>query len=470
MDRQDIDALLIGALYGELTPAEEAQLDAHLESHPADRQALDDLTAARTAIRDSRVFATLLDPPQAVSALLLQEAARRSPRPARRESAEHDGWFARLRRSFMAHPAMAAAAMLVLCVGVAGSMYLRHGNKSFSEAQVAPAQLADAERAAATSTESTISMGAASQSPQSPQSQGRMIGGAAAGSGAPSDVATGAVTTPPAAAPAIAYQAGLADAQAGPGTAQLAEGRKGDSGNGLGRAAPDGFLDGRSGLRRGVAPPARASKLVVHRDLPEVKELDAPLRYAPKKDVDGDDDGVASSRHGAAGGGIASTGAAPGAAPNAAREDRSANTPPPPPPVAPPATKTVSKASTKPAPAATPAQLAADKAEAQESADSSKKKQAAQSANDAWAHDQHQRLQQLVRAGNCTDAAPLAIAIANRAPDYYAANIATDRNIKQCLAYINDARDKDAEHSGKARAKRVDSVETPQPAPAQDAK
>ena len=45
MDRQDqdIDALLIGALYGELTPADEARLATHLDSHPGDRGALDDL-------------------------------------------------------------------------------------------------------------------------------------------------------------------------------------------------------------------------------------------------------------------------------------------------------------------------------------------------------------------------------------------------------------------------------------------
>jgi hypothetical protein len=30
VDREDSDALLIGALYGELTPAEEARLQAHL--------------------------------------------------------------------------------------------------------------------------------------------------------------------------------------------------------------------------------------------------------------------------------------------------------------------------------------------------------------------------------------------------------------------------------------------------------
>src|SRR5512135_328633 len=115
MDRQDIDALLIGALYGELTPADEARLAAHLESHPADKSALDGLKVARDAVKQSRIFDVQADPPQAISAVLLQEAARRAPKapktagdPERRES-----WFHRFLRSFASHPAMAAAAMLV---------------------------------------------------------------------------------------------------------------------------------------------------------------------------------------------------------------------------------------------------------------------------------------------------------------------------------------------------------------------
>jgi hypothetical protein len=123
VDRQDIDALLISALYGELTPADEARLQTHLDSHPADRTALADLTVARNAVRESRILTVQLEPPQAVSALLLQEAARRAPKPAKVE--EREGWFQRFVRSFASHPAMAAAAMLVLVVGVAGTMYLR---------------------------------------------------------------------------------------------------------------------------------------------------------------------------------------------------------------------------------------------------------------------------------------------------------------------------------------------------------
>jgi len=121
-DRTDIDALLIGALYGELTPADEARLTAHLESHPADRSALDDLTRTRAAVRDSRILAFQYEPPAAVSALLLQEASRRAPRMQDREAVS---WFQRFVHSFAAHPAMAAAATVVLVLGVAGTLYLR---------------------------------------------------------------------------------------------------------------------------------------------------------------------------------------------------------------------------------------------------------------------------------------------------------------------------------------------------------
>src|SRR5690606_11114405 len=106
MDRQDIDALLIGALYGELTPADEARLATHLESHPTDRGALDDLKSARAAVRESRIF-DQLEPPQAISALLLQEAHRRAPKRAASDGERKESWFYRFTRVFLAHPAMA---------------------------------------------------------------------------------------------------------------------------------------------------------------------------------------------------------------------------------------------------------------------------------------------------------------------------------------------------------------------------
>src|SRR5882757_990003 len=102
-DRIDIDALLIGALYGELTPADEARLTAHLVSHPTDRTALADLQHTREAVRASGLRGVLFEPPQAVSALLVQEAARRAVKPRL-----HDGesWFHRFVRSLTAHPAL----------------------------------------------------------------------------------------------------------------------------------------------------------------------------------------------------------------------------------------------------------------------------------------------------------------------------------------------------------------------------
>src|ERR1044071_7491259 len=92
VERQDIDALLISALYGELTPpAEESRLAQHLESHPADRTALDDLTRAREVLHQSRILAFQYEPPQSISALLLQEAARRAPREGGSRDARRRG-------------------------------------------------------------------------------------------------------------------------------------------------------------------------------------------------------------------------------------------------------------------------------------------------------------------------------------------------------------------------------------------
>ena len=120
---QELDALLVGALYGELGPADEARLAAHLESHPTDRTALDDLRSMRKALVDSRFFELHFDPPPSVSALLVQEAARRAPRQVE----TGDGWFMRFVRSFASHPAMAVAAMFVVVVGVAGTLYMKQG-------------------------------------------------------------------------------------------------------------------------------------------------------------------------------------------------------------------------------------------------------------------------------------------------------------------------------------------------------
>jgi hypothetical protein len=132
VDRVEIDALLVGALYGELSPAESSRLEAHLSAHPHDRMALEGLTRARQAVRDSRFLALLAEPPPAISAMLLQEAARRAPKRAEAGS----GFFARIVAGFSMmsrHPAMASLAIIVVVVGVAGALYLRGKDSKVAE-------------------------------------------------------------------------------------------------------------------------------------------------------------------------------------------------------------------------------------------------------------------------------------------------------------------------------------------------
>lgn len=158
-DRLDIDALLIGALYGELDGDERARLDAHLASHPADRAALDSLRSTRAWLTDhhAREFLGAAEPANAISARLIQEAARRAPAPRAAAGGGWLGFLGGLFRPIAAHPALSAAAAMLIVVG-AGSLMMRH--KSLEVAQPAappPAQLtAKAEATAAVAPAPTV--------------------------------------------------------------------------------------------------------------------------------------------------------------------------------------------------------------------------------------------------------------------------------------------------------------------------
>ena len=77
----------------------------------------------------------------------------------------------------------------------------------------------------------------------------------------------------------------------------------------------------------------------------------------------------------------------------------------------------------------------------------------------AWAREQHQSVVAQVRAGNCKNAATLAVSLSNRAPSYYSQNVATDRQVKECLAYINTEVTRDAElRAQRERAKRSETT------------
>ncbi|HEX5063682.1 MAG TPA: hypothetical protein VFV99_30095 [Kofleriaceae bacterium] len=472
MDRQDIDALLIGALYGELTPADEARLAAHLDSHPTDRGALDDLKSARNAVRESRIFELQVDPPQAVSALLLQEAHRRAPKRApEREHEGNEGWFYRFSRMFLAHPAMAAAAMLVLVVGVAGTLYMKKGSDQFVDKQAEPPALQ--EKA------DTVAVEAPAMDPAAAnEGVGAADTGIAQGSGS-----------------SFGYQVQLADGKA------EAKQQASDRAEQVAK-----LKDQQNALERqqelAVAKNKRAASSSIIVDTPqrEPKELDEPRAKvaskvgAKKGNVQGGEDaeiatdsfdsnrgrgdtaatGSTVARAGAGGGGTVGgatgTGAPGGRVattpPAAAGPARNAPTPaPPPPPAATTAPAPAQVAQQQPkSPTATakpttpPAKVAKEAEKTESKPDSTAGKD---SALIAWAKGQHSQAQSLAGKGDCAGAAKVAVLISNRAPEFYSQYVATDRALKKCQAYIAAERDADAERSGKARSQKRVNADQP---------
>lgn len=421
MDRLDIDALLISSVYGELSSADETRLRAHLESHPADRTLLDRLTRARAAVQESRVFAMQLDPPAAVSALLLQEAARRVPRQVSED--EPRGWFAWLRRSIFMHPAMAAALMLVIVVGVAGTLYFRRGERGAPE--VAGGEYASAEP-----------RGESAPPPAATAAPATAAGSAAPATAAPEadrseyylERGPGKETAPRAGNES--YRVGLANEGA------ATSGKKAES-------------------AKSVTPPTR--RLPSPSTILEVTGTD---RKAAPKDIDDAEAGVSAPPPKPS-----TRGAQPNAAepqvpeePDAiARRDSDADK----------RLRVAPNATTDSRPAA--GQGGGKGApEAAEPA-------IAMPEDAAWARDQHARLVKQVSAGKCADAAGTAAELSGRAPSYYKQNVATDRAVKDCLAYINVERERAAERkaakqakpkptnapSGKAKAAPVDAAPPP---------
>ncbi len=453
LDRQDIDALLVGALYDELSSADEARLATHFEAHPADRSALDDLKTARQTVREkvatSRIFELQLDPPQAVSALLLQEAARRAPRKQVVRDDAGETWFQRFVRTFVAHPAMAAAATLVLVVGVAGSIYLRHGDAQFAEQQVAQRETA------------AQGMGAAAPPEAAWGSAALGVAGPTGGEGAAGKADTAADTGKDRAGDLrensveVALEDG--DGKRGEsrdqvgGNAQLdrnaknaavgdnerADGSRHRTNQGTDQSTKDkapahvgGDQLAFSGGKAPASPAKPAAKGYV--EVPQTqhmpKELDEDKPAARPDDVATTTTGAVvgapgASRGAASGGGV---GGGFATAPPASNRPSTPAPRAPAPRAEPPA---------EPAPPPPPRTKASD-------------------ATVVWARGQHARIAALVKTGKCGEAAPIAVAIKNRAPDYYNAYVATDRALKPCMQYVNEAAERESEKA--SRAKRVD--------------
>lgn len=430
MDRQDIDALLIGALYGELAPADEARLAAHLDSHPADKTALDDLKSAREQVKRSRIFEPQLqtDPPQAISAVLLQEAARRAPKQVAAGERSHDSWFQRFVRSFASHPAMAAAAMLVLVVGIAGTIYMRNGN-------VGVEPTADQEVA---TQNAPVLAPPTTPAPTDQSANGKDL--ASAGS--------------------AAYQVGLAEGQTDRKQAEQPEADNAERAKVAQVPATETTTAKAADYEK--KPAAHASKKgtgYLEVDTPRApKEMPDPNAVADK---DGDDDGIAqkqagpSNKFATAPAGNAAPGAAPstggaaggGAAPQQpSPAPQVAATAPPPPP----ADYTKSKAAVaKPAPAQ-PSKTVAKAAPKPEAAPV----EATRGDSDliAWAKQQHAAAVAKVKAGDCNAAATLSVTVRSRAYGYYQQNMANDRELKGCASYIANAVAREEERTSKPKA------------------
>ena len=476
LESQEIDALLISALYGELTPAEETRLEAHLGSHPADRMALAALTSTREVLRSSRILQVQLDPPQSVSALLMQEAARRAPKAEERE-----GWFARLARSFMAHPAMAAAAMLVVVVGVVTLVQTRKGDQ-FTE--TAPAQ-SQSVGAKASTTDQTIE-------PAKDHAGDRLDEGVRGGE-AGSNVASGSAAF--GGDTNAGYRVSLAesDGRQRKLEAETAEVKKGQVAKQDPTATPrdvSGVADTKAkNAKAGIAnKPPSGAYMELRSAEPTVKDFESnangeaqgrtyatPTDDLAKENVNANVNAVTPGPGLGASGGNTTTATAPTTAPrgkaapgmtkptspkapdsqvsrdvDASPRNQPApvrNSPPPPPP-APPAkvVVTTGSASGGSAKAVAPAED--------------------RSANDpqlAWAREQHTAIIAHVRSRDCKGAASIAVVLSNRDLGYYMQNVASDRSVKECLAYIDNAREKDQEQRAE-RSKPAQKRTTNEPA------
>lgn len=123
---KEIDGLMMDWLYQELDASSSQAVEAHVGGCARCTAEVGSLRRTREVFREM----SREEPPAAVSAILLHEAARRAPAVAAARGAE-GGFWDRVRAWFqpLMHPAAAAVATLVLVAGVAGALYMRRGSE-----------------------------------------------------------------------------------------------------------------------------------------------------------------------------------------------------------------------------------------------------------------------------------------------------------------------------------------------------
>src|SRR5687768_2755550 len=121
MQCKDIDELMVDFLYQELDDDKMQAWNAHVGACAACGTEMNSLQRTRQALR----ALPELEPSQAVSTRLLNEAGKRAARSKAVEGGGLLDWLHRLVGPIMAHPAWAAAASLLIVVGVAGFLSMR---------------------------------------------------------------------------------------------------------------------------------------------------------------------------------------------------------------------------------------------------------------------------------------------------------------------------------------------------------
>jgi anti-sigma factor RsiW len=431
-DREDIDALLVGALYGELDETDRARLDAHLASHPQDRMSLEAMRSTRGLVRDADLAAAMVEPPAAVSALLLQEAARRAPAVQTAGAGSSGGilgFLAGFLRPVMAHPALSAAAMLVVVAGTAGALYLSGNGRVVHPDRSLPAATASAGDSAPAATPAAMDGAGVDKEEWSAEptalAQRAQLAASAREQGkneAPALLDPGTGEGAESAAMLDSYRVSLDDGKDAQRAAR-------DSGRELGFTTEQ-----KPAVAKGSPETTATATGYI-----EVARADEPTVRAPHEEGDGD---VTLAR-GNTTGGEARTASKLGQA------QPQAPSPPPPAEPAPGSRPTAGLAGAIASEVDDTSALARSNGAVGSSAGSVAPNDPrfarpynarSDEATLTWARDQHARMVKLVAAGKCNEAGSLGAQILRRAPDYYGDQVYNDRRIRACRAYVDKSR------------------------------